>query len=1017
MASAYSTPQQFDNYVAPVNLELVNFVLGSKEQKFNYNIAKVEQTLAEFGNLGLVRDQDKQYLADRINQAVGQMGDVTKMDWSDSNIERQITSGIRGSIDEKVINDIQMSKRYTGFMEQMKTMQEKQSDKFSETNMAYALHQSGVANWLNGESESFGNINYTPYQNVTEEYRKILDDSINLKRGITRQVEDPDNPGRYITTEHYGLTQKEIRDRVMATMTPEQRKQLEINSWGTYGDAAPQIYEQYATPKLEELNRKKVALEGVNPEGRTEAQKARDREELADLNRQIGDITARKESPSQLHQYLGTQGLIAGLSEIYAPVETKRTYQTNDVYFKNLDMAAKNASNVIGGDSNRNGSLDITTSARVTDTDEEFDFVAAAEQELNQGRQVLNQGINQALNRLDATQREAFDIGYQEFLKESGLDDNVSSKTEYLIEKSNGGKGNLLTASELAGTKNLLRDYNRKREIQVNNYNSALEELQEANLNSVFSRIKQTNNRSLRMLNENGVPVSMVDFIAGANSIDDLTPRQREAFLQSVYADITLSQTKDYVGTEGLAALNDKNNYNLGRLAKMFDETGEELPMLVNPNDIVFGSYSPERVNNDFERMKVDMQLPSQMTKEQFNQSILPIIQGREEVRRNLGPSPEEVFFTPHPLLGGIRESISKVYERFTTNLGKGMGLRSVDDVMIIGGEGTRTRSMLERAMEHGIYDDWSLGNDSVDDISDIRNVLDDRDKFNNLYTEKMKASAPNFASTQEVIVEASGTRQGEEVPAWENLITASKGMLNRRGGNIIVRDEGDYFDVRQVEKVTVERDGKVDVQSKIWQTKINKNDRSIQEGDFIRNIDFNNARERITTNNTKSINSEPITFADEKNHRSYLAEVAQMFGLNREAELAPFSEQKAKQSLVRSYPEVFQDPNYGPRMTELAEKMIDNSDLFRVNVEANTVGNFDIAIQYKGKENGQDKWLNLHSMETLSNDITDRMTVIDVAPSMVYYEYMHRLFNDISNRNMMAHKDQIRTLENLLLR
>ena len=67
MASAYSTPKQFDNYVQPVNLELVNFVLGSKEQKFNYNIAKVEQTLQDFGQLGLVRDQDKEYLADRVN--------------------------------------------------------------------------------------------------------------------------------------------------------------------------------------------------------------------------------------------------------------------------------------------------------------------------------------------------------------------------------------------------------------------------------------------------------------------------------------------------------------------------------------------------------------------------------------------------------------------------------------------------------------------------------------------------------------------------------------------------------------------------------------------------------------------------------------------------------------------------------------------------------------------------------------------------------------------------------------
>src|SRR5680860_990561 len=133
MASAYSTPKQFDNYVKPINLELVNFVLGSKDQKFNYNIAKVEQTLSDFGKLGLLRGQDKQYLADRVNNMVSQMGDVQNMDWSDPNIERQITSGIKGSIDGRVRNDIKMSRNYTSYMEQVNTIKEKNPEQYADS--------------------------------------------------------------------------------------------------------------------------------------------------------------------------------------------------------------------------------------------------------------------------------------------------------------------------------------------------------------------------------------------------------------------------------------------------------------------------------------------------------------------------------------------------------------------------------------------------------------------------------------------------------------------------------------------------------------------------------------------------------------------------------------------------------------------------------------------------------------------------------------------------------------------
>jgi hypothetical protein len=269
MASAYSKPKQFDNYVEPVNLELVNFVLGSKEQKFNYNIAKVEQTLQDFGQLGLIRDQDKEYLADRVNTMLTQMGDIENADWSDSNIERQISTGIRGSIDGKVRNDIQMSRNYKNYMKQVQAAKEKDDGSYNDVNYAMGLKNAGADKWISGETDKMGKLNYMPYVDYTTKMNDVIKDRI--KTHGTEVVESvPQGDGTTVNVTKEVLTPDTIRTLWKANMTPEMQVQMQMEAdfkfSGQGEQVQSQVIEGYKENIVREQKQTKQNLDKLNLE-------------------------------------------------------------------------------------------------------------------------------------------------------------------------------------------------------------------------------------------------------------------------------------------------------------------------------------------------------------------------------------------------------------------------------------------------------------------------------------------------------------------------------------------------------------------------------------------------------------------------------------------------------------------------------------------------------------------------------------------------------------------------------
>lgn len=1001
MASAYSTPKQFDNYVEPVNLELVNFVLQSKEQKFNYNIAKVEQTLADFGNLGLVRDQDKEYLVDRVSQMTSQMGNLGKVDWSDSNVERQITAGIKGSIDDRVLNDVQMSRKYSSFQKEVAAIKEKGKGGYQDSNVLFALHESGADKWINGEAGSFGNLKYDPFTDVAANYKEILDESISMKHGITREVEDPTNGTRYIESTHYGLMEAEIRAKVGLNLTPQEQKQLRINSWYSLGDeGAMEAYDSYVKPRVTELTTQRDTLK-LNFKGKSDAEKAIAKKGMSDIDAQLASIQSKKDNPAAVHSYLGYEGLIAGLSATYAPVETSFKYNDNPAARKAAENAAKNIAGAMGtSDYNEDGVYDVQTVSKITNV-EERNLIASknADKELANYEGQIKSVLLPAYNRLDATEKAKFDTAYTEYLKENDLQNNASNKNAFMLENSNNGMGEYYTATEVATASRLNSEYKRKHKIKTDNFAEAFKDGTANTEATIFKSVKEKGS-NIKMTDENGKVVMMSDYLKGYENLTDLPEGKRKQFLSSAYVDLTLSQTKNHDESKG--DVNGLTEFNITQIASIEGELDKSLPMLVNPEDIFYRGYSE---NKDFAEVKKDMGLPSQMTQEQFNTHIKPLLDSPDVVAsRSSG-----AFLSDIPFIG-------KTAEKIYVNMGRDLGDRAVSDNIIIGGEGTKTRAALERGLANETYDQPSWGTDSVEDIGEVISLgRKNRKEVQESYEAKMGEDADNFAQNNKIVIQQSGTREGQDIPVYNELVLLSGGKLEPKGGVINVEEtpDGEGYLVYQYSEELVTKDGMTKAKGERREVVIKKRDLGKKYQHLNQYIKNQSDNKRITTGNTKEITSNKITFADETSQRKYVLEVGKMFGATTEKELSAFTAQGAKKNIKAKHSALF-NSNGGAVYNKLATQIIDNAHLFRVNVTANDRDLYDFEVQYKDDVDGEMVWTTLKTMPAGTDDMTNTAPMIDTAPQVFLYTYMDKLFTNIGLNGSADSETELKKLRKI---
>jgi hypothetical protein len=267
MASFYSKPADYGTYTQPINLELVNFVMNSRQQKYDYNLAKIESKISDqLGNLDLARTQDKEYFLSRANEILGGMGDLSRLDWSKNGVTRQVDYQINSIIDDRVMNDVVSTKNYRAFQSTLKAKQAEGDGSYNPINAAYAMEKQGVNSWLKGEKDSVGQIQYQDYVDVGAELKEISENRDKYAREVT-SVTDPTGQRYYKSIEGKILSSSEVKAIAEAQLSDRAKQQMQINGWANYdGGVRPKeeitkTFSDYAEGKTREIQDRIAALD------------------------------------------------------------------------------------------------------------------------------------------------------------------------------------------------------------------------------------------------------------------------------------------------------------------------------------------------------------------------------------------------------------------------------------------------------------------------------------------------------------------------------------------------------------------------------------------------------------------------------------------------------------------------------------------------------------------------------------------------------------------------------------
>lgn len=425
------------------NFPLLAQIMQMKQGKYDANRAKVQQTLDAFGlqSQQLLRDEDKEYVHAKLSDITSKINAFGNKDLSQLSVTEDLTGMIRTVASDPIIqNAIQNTQKFNNFNKGVATLKEKDPDLYSDINYQYAIETAGVEDYINGKTNTIGNLNYSPYVDYNSEVMKKLKEVSSIKGGKrTMQIRDIDGSlsgvaGTIINKEIDGLTQAELRTLVPTLLDGRMKKQMQIDGYFRFGGDKNKALEQYSpfiNSKIERLDTEEINLKSDLEADNISYEKYETafkqiQDQKANLNETLQN--ANKMSVSQLAGYMEEISLTNNMAEsLYA--EENITYIKDGAYFSNLEVKEKQRE-----DSYSTTRPDITSIAGMTQTPDgqlnEFDYIKSQAQD---NITTLNQNINGSFSNLSEADKAVVNAGMAD-PKYSTYSENIK-KAQVMLDK------------------------------------------------------------------------------------------------------------------------------------------------------------------------------------------------------------------------------------------------------------------------------------------------------------------------------------------------------------------------------------------------------------------------------------------------------------------------------------------------------------------------------------------------------------------------------------------------------
>lgn len=441
MANAYTSPIDYGHAMSTMDIaQLTGQVQTALQQRFNINVAKVDDLIQKITTVPLVRDKDKKYLGDRLGSLLSMADANSKVDMTNNNVTRQISNYISTAIDDNVKEQISNSQKIQSFQQEAARIKKEKPELYNDANYAYALDKSGYIDYVNEESDSIGNLQYTPYYDVTKNLNEPLDKW--AKEMGFEKVVDSSVEGGYIykTVKGKSLTEEQIANFVENRIASDSnlRQQLMIDSHYKYRGVSDEDllknYKEAVKPILNtiDINIAEVdhQIKNTNPDDAEKLQILNQKKATLSSKRQLAESQANGEGFNRDSFLFNNH--VNNLTESY-----KKTFgyaAVTDIDFNDdfLDAANKGSKSGAGlGVGNMQG-LAAGTAFRRDLTDEEAKAYQEAEEKKGSVLKRYKDDRKVAKDSLDNTIKN-------QLLKE-GKEVSSTNMTNYLVGLKNASK-------------------------------------------------------------------------------------------------------------------------------------------------------------------------------------------------------------------------------------------------------------------------------------------------------------------------------------------------------------------------------------------------------------------------------------------------------------------------------------------------------------------------------------------------------------------------------------------------
>lgn len=233
MANAYSQLVQYNAPHNPVNLALDAAVLGSLQKSYDANVAKVDAVIEAYGNIPLLRQKDKEQLANNINTMMTQVNTFSKMDLTNSDSVRQIQQSMKSALTPELMKQAEYAVKLNSFNDTVAKKRDKGDGTYSDANYQYSLDQANYESYMKGETNTLGELRY--YDFIDE--GKVIRDEINrwgknYGVDVTYREGSTGIDGVVLKQKGEALSEQRVRqivDNIVST-NPNLQQQMRINA-------------------------------------------------------------------------------------------------------------------------------------------------------------------------------------------------------------------------------------------------------------------------------------------------------------------------------------------------------------------------------------------------------------------------------------------------------------------------------------------------------------------------------------------------------------------------------------------------------------------------------------------------------------------------------------------------------------------------------------------------------------------------------------------------------------------